>query len=755
MLRISLYLFVLFLSTNVIAGKVTSSGFVGSQQCKQCHQNQYELWKGSHHDHAMEAATDESVLGNFNNASITIKDVISRFYKKNNAFYVRTDGPDGKLQDYPIKYTFGWYPLQQYLIELPRGHIQALGLAWDSRDKSEGGQRWFHLYPDSPPKAGDDLHWTGRDQTWNYQCAECHSTHLQKKYDVKKDRYQTTWSEMNVACEACHGPGENHIKWASKPASQKQLVKSKGLDITLDASGKANWDIDKKTSKPLRSPTLSNRKEIELCARCHSRRGQISDKYEYGKPLSNTHRLALLDEHLYFPDGQIKDEVYVYGSFIQSRMYHQGVTCSDCHEPHSLKLRVEGNGLCTRCHQAEKFNTKQHHQHKADSQGSACIACHMPQRTYMVIDDRADHSLRIPRPDLSVTLGTPNACNQCHQDKTNKWAMYQIEKLYGKRSRPTHFVETIHAAQSNQHNSRAKLLSLANNHSQPAIVRATAIDLMRLNPGQDYLQAMSQYLNDDSELVRFTAVHFLENVDLQTRVQLGLKSLDDPSRLVRLEAARVLAPLMTQTLPDKLRKDLEIRLDEYIDSQKVNADRPESWVNMGLVYVARGDLVSAKQAYKTAIKLQNSFTPAYINLADLYRLQQQDDEGEKILRQGIKTNPQNADLNHALGLLLVRQKQLETAIEYLSKAAQLDVKNPRYAYVYAIAMDSQGKQKEAIAILEQAQQNHPGNRDILFALVNYQMKQGDLAAVNNYAGKLKYYFPNDPQVKMLWKQIQH
>ena len=373
----------------------------------------------------------------------------------------------------------------------------------------------------------------------------------------------------------------------------------------------------------------------------------------------------------------------------------------------------------------------------------------------MVIDDRADHSMRIPRPDLSVILDTPNACNQCHKDKSNQWAANQVEKWYGKSKRPIHFSETIHATQANVPNSRAKLIALANDNKQPAIVRATAIDLMRRHPGQDYLQAMNQYLNDDAELVRFTAVHFLENVDLQTRVQLGLQKLDDPSRLVRLEAARVLALLMTQTLPDKLRKDLGKRLDEYIDSQMVNAERPESHVNIGLVYVARGDFKLAETSYKTALRLQDSFTPAYINLADLYRLQQKDTEGEKILRQGIKVAPQNADLNHALGLLLVRKKQMKQASDYLAKAAKLDVNNPRYAYVYAIALDGEGKHKQAISVLEQTRQVHPSNRDILFALVNYQMKQGDLAAVKTYAEKLKYYYPDDPQVIGLWQQFQY
>ena len=334
----------------------------------------------------------------------------STFYRKNGDYFVRTDGPDGKLHDYPIKYTFGWAPLQQYLIEFPGGRLQCLGIAWDNRPAEQGGRRWFHLYPDEKIDHKNRLHWTGRDQNWNYQCAECHSTDLQKHYNLETDSFKTTWAEIDVACEACHGPGARHVALAKGQSGGQTATRDSGTGLLVDLKDRDGgaWIIDSGTGVPSRrSVPRTSHTKIEMCARCHSRRGQIHAEYSHGNTLGNTHRLSRLEEPLYHSDGQIKEEVYVYGSFIQSSMYRAGVTCTDCHDAHSLRLKAEGNLLCAQCHQAQRYDTVDHHRHPIGSAGATCIACHMPQQAYMVIDDRADHSIRVPRPDLSLKLGTP------------------------------------------------------------------------------------------------------------------------------------------------------------------------------------------------------------------------------------------------------------------------------------------------------------------------------------------------------------
>ncbi|MGD8619395.1 MAG: multiheme c-type cytochrome, partial [Gammaproteobacteria bacterium] len=415
----------------LVAGVSHAADFVGGQACRDCHAAEYSAWQGSHHDLAMQAASEETVLGDFDNASLLHFGVTTSFYRKDGRFMVRTEGPDGKLQDYEIKYTFGAVPLQQYLIEFPGGRMQALGLAWDSRPEAQGGQRWFPLYPDEEISHDDELHWTRPSHNWNSMCAECHSTHLEKNYDPVTRTFSTTWSEVDVSCEACHGPGSDHVAWAERKPGWKQLDTGKGLAITLDERRGIQWKTDPETGKPVRSEPRGSEREIEMCARCHARRSPISSAYVHGEPLLDHYLPRLLEEGMYYPDGQIDDEVYVYGSFIQSRMYHAGVTCSDCHEPHSSALRVPGNGVCLQCHQADKYDRPGHHFHKPQSAGGSCAECHMPPKTYMVVDPRHDHSMRIPRPDLSVKLGTPNACNNCHKDKDAGWADKQVRGWYG------------------------------------------------------------------------------------------------------------------------------------------------------------------------------------------------------------------------------------------------------------------------------------------------------------------------------------
>jgi hypothetical protein len=367
--------------------------FVGSQQCIDCHQEESTLWRGSHHDLAMQPANGETVLGNFNNASFDYFGTVSAFYQQDDQYFVKTDGPDGALTDYPIAYTFGAYPLQQYLIELPQGKLQALSIAWDSREQSSGGQRWFHLYPGEHIKHNDELHWTGINQNWNYMCADCHSTNLQKNYSHAEKTYATTWSEIDVACEACHGPASAHTTWAEQANA---ALADKGFAFRFNERDDLIWQVDSSTGNATRSRPKHTNLEIETCAACHSRRGTAHPGVLPGEPLLNNFNVSLLSEALYYPDGQINDEVYVYGSFAQSRMYHAGVTCSDCHNPHSLELRAEGNNLCAQCHSPAKYDGQGHHLHASGSTGAACVNCHMPEKTYMVVDPRRDHSFRVP-----------------------------------------------------------------------------------------------------------------------------------------------------------------------------------------------------------------------------------------------------------------------------------------------------------------------------------------------------------------------
>ena len=730
--------------------------YVGGKTCITCHAHESQLWENSHHDLAMQEANERTVLGNFNNATFTNFGVTSRFYKQGGKFIVQTDGPDGTLTDYEIAYTFGATPLQQYLIEFPGGRYQALGVAWDARPQEEGGQRWIHLYPNEKIAHDDELHWTGPNQNWNYMCAECHSTHLQKNYDLATNHYQTTWTDMNVACEACHGPGSHHVAWAEKKRGKGQArqANGKGLQVQFPLFNAKAWQFPSGGHTAKRTAPVDAHTEIEACARCHSRRTSITDAYEHGKPLLESHLPSLLEQGLYHVDGQILDEVYVYGSFLQSKMYHAGVTCSDCHEPHGLKLLEAGNRLCTRCHRSEHFDRQTHHFHKTGSAGAQCVECHMPSQTYMVVDPRRDHSIRVPRPDLSAQLDTPNACNQCHKNKAPKWAADHVEKWYGPRKREKpHYGEVFKAGRERKPGADAALLKLANETVNPNIVRASALSILQRYPSPKMVEALQAGMQDKEPLVRIGAVRALDAIDPKRRYELGAALLNDPVRAVRIEAGRYLASIPSDSLSKNQQDQLNQTVDDYIQSQLVNAERPSSHMNLGILYAERGQLKKAEEAYQTALRLDAAFYPALVNLADLYRVQNQDTQGEGFLRQALEIAPNDASVHHALGLLLVRIGKKQEAMSSFKKSTVLQPDNSRYGYVYGIALHSVGDTEKSITALEENHKRHPNDRQTLFTLITMHRDGGNIKTAGQYAKKLIALAPEDQNARQLLKQL--
>ena len=731
-------------------GPQSERRFVGAESCRECHSEQAQDWVGSHHDLAMQVADESTVLGDFGDVTSTHFGLSSQFFRRDGAYFVRTDGPDGEPTEYPIAYTFGVDPLQQYLIEFPDGRIQVLSVCWDTRSAEEGGQRWFHLYPNERIDHTDPLHWTGNYQNWNFMCAECHSTGLDKGYDAVTDRYATTWSEIDVSCEACHGPASQHVEWARGG----RRGRDRGLAVRLKDTDGGEWVIDKRLGSAARSVPRKSQAELETCARCHSRRSVIAPEYVHGRPLLDSHLPALLEEPLYFADGQIRDEVYVYGSFLQSKMHAKGVTCSDCHDPHTLEVKYGGgNQLCNQCHLPEKFDTPAHHFHQPDSAGARCVECHMPERTYMVVDPRRDHSLRIPDPDLSVLLGTPNACNACHTDQDALWAAAAVAEWYGsERALGPHWGALFAAARAGLPGLDAALAGLIANTEVPAIVRATAVSLLRGRPDRSALPALAGALSDADPMVRSAAVDVLDSARDEARLPLGGIVLDDPVRAVRIGAGRVLASVPAQNLGADQKQAFERALAEYVAAQNVNADRAEAHVNLAGLYVDRGEPEHAEAALKRAIAQEPFFVGAYVNLADLYRSLERDDEGEAVLRKALEHAPDDAGVHHSLGLVLVRLGRVPEALLALQRAADLAPGNPRYAYVYAVALYEQ-EPARAIGVLEETHARHPGEHDVLQALVLYLEKDAAIEKAIIYARKLLALNPEDRGAQGLLERL--
>jgi len=710
--------------------------FVGSKKCESCHKKEYDGWKGSHHDLAMDVATDTTVLGDFNNATFTHFGVESRFYRKNDGFYVYTSGPDGKMGEFEITHTFGYYPLQQYLIPFPGGRMQCLPIAWDARQK-----KWYHLYPDEQLDPNDWLYWTNAGQNWNGMCAECHSTNLKKNYDPDSNTYNTTWSQIDVGCEACHGPGSAHVKWAELPEMGRPEVDNYELVV--------------------RTANMTPREQIELCAPCHSRRMSLGDNthdiqsfMDYGVP-------QLLNPGMYYADGQIIEEVYVYGSFLQSKMYDRDVRCADCHDVHSIKRIKEGNELCLQCHRADVYDTQAHHFHKKTGEkgepirsasgevlfevgtGAQCEQCHMPGRNYMGIDYRPDHSFRIPRPDLTLKMGTPNACDRCHVDKPTRWSMDAAAKWYGQRYR-RHYGSILDAGRNGQTAARENLIKLAGDRLYPVIVRATALSLLRSYEGSDVQQATARALADEESLVRHTALSGIEALPTPERVGHLVPMLYDPVKAVRIEAARGLAAIPEKALNQGEQHRFEAVLEEYKQAMTYTADFAPSRHNLGNLYADMGQNDKAVSDYLAAIRIDDQFYPSKVNLAMLYNRQGKNDAAEKLLREVVRQQPNMYEVQYSLGLLLAERKKYKDASLYLSTAARGMPNRARVSYNLGMLMDFLQKDMEAEAALRQALAISPDNAEYLIALAQFYLKRGKYREAKPFAKRLSKVHPTNP-----------
>nr|WP_271584310.1 cytochrome c3 family protein [Bradyrhizobium sp. CCBAU 45389] len=665
---------------------------------------------------------------------------------------VETDGTDGKLATFELKYTFGIDPLQQYLIQFPDGRVQALSIAWDTRPKEQGGQRWFHLYPDSAITSSDPLHWTKLNQNWNFMCAECHSTDVHKGYNADRDMFATTFSEISVGCEACHGAGSRHVTWArGKPVAR---AADNGLLVRFDERTGITWSASAGTLTPARSaPAPALRKEVETCGRCHARRGQLSEDWIPGRPLSDTHRVPLLDRQRFHADGQMRDdeETYNYAPFKQSRMFAKGVTCSDCHDPHSAALRAPGDGVCAQCHAPAKYESVAHRHHADVSPPPGCPSCHMPERRYMVVDRRHDHGFRVPRPDLSVQTGAPNACNDCHRDKPAAWAAHQIEGWYGpeRRGHQT-YARAFQAAWSEAADAQAQLAAIAGSADVPGIVRASALAELPA----PILDPIRQGLSDSDPLVRLGALDRLEGVPADQLWPLASPHLGDPVRGVRIRAAELLAVMPPARQPAADRDKFMRAATEFFVAQKLNADRPDSRTALGDFFRRQANPGAAEAEYRAALRLDPSFAAAAVNLSDLYRQLGRDSDGEKILREAISTSAQDASLHYALGLTLVRQKRSEEALGELHRAASLDPGQMRYAYVYAVGLNGMGRRDDALSVLSQSLRGHPNNLELLSAALNFSREKGDIAAALGYAERLSLLRPDDPRLANLIRELK-
>ncbi len=724
-----------------------ADAFVGSARCAECHVDAYEQWQGSHHQLAMQVVSETSVLGDFSDVSFTHQGVTTQFYRDGGQFMVRTDGADGTLRDFPVQHVFGVYPLQQYLLPLDDGRLQALGIAWDARPAADGGQRWYPLYPDEVIDHTDPLHWTGPYQNWNSRCAACHSTQVEKGYDPRERRYATTYREIGVGCEACHGPGAKHLTQMQSGVPSPARNSATGLDVHLGQRG--HWQFAGNAAIATRNEPLQTDTQINACARCHSRRASLGD-YHYGADLLEAHRLALPKPPLYHPDGQIDDEVFVHGSFLQSRMQRAGVVCSNCHEPHSNQLRAEGNALCAQCHSPTAYDGEQHHRHPAGS-GAQCVNCHMPAKRYMGVDDRRDHSIRIPRPDLTLALGTPNACTQCHSERDSEWALESLRAWdMAPDTDDAHPALALQQLREGDARARGEVMAQIGDPALSRIWRATALETLA---GLDAAAVATPMLQSADPLLRSSAVRSLAGADPRQRLELLYPLQDDPSAAVRMALAENLADIPLGRVSPAQRERLLQLFDEYLAVQARHADMPETQLQLGVFHRARNDLPRAESAYREALLLDPSLATARLNLADLQRQRGDEDAARRELETLLDQWPDHGNALHALGLLEIRTGKRHRGTELLRAAAERETTGWRHRYAYAVALYSSGLQEQGREALRTLDRARPGNPPVIMALSEYAAAANDLDRAIAHAESLVTIAPTHSAYRRWLKSL--
>ncbi len=704
--------------------KIPDNHFLGDQACVNCHQEQFKDWKGSHHDKAMQVASDSTILGNFNNSVFKSQGVVSKFFTNNGSYYVNTEGRDGKNHDFKIEYTFGVAPLQQYIVKFPDGHYQCLRTAWDTEKN-----KWFDLYPDFKVVHSEWLHWSRGGLNWNNMCADCHSTNVRKNYDSETHSYDTKYALINVNCEACHGPGKTHVEKANSLGNN---YKSDGdLKMTL---GTAPKDL------------------VDQCARCHVRREQYSEFYNFEGTFLDHYYPQLIANNLYHPDGQILDEVYVYGSFLQSKMYQNNVTCTNCHNPHSLKLRFEGNMLCAQCHDTKDYDTPSHHFHEANSEGSQCINCHMTGKIYMGNDYRRDHSFRIPRPDLSLKYGTPNACTQCHTDKDDSWAWENYQKTHG-TPKNKHFSDLLSPALTGDPHGFEMLRELAKDTIYPEIARASGVLAMGNYADANTINEMLSFLDDESPLVRGATIDALNDVNSGEYANYFLPLLKDEKRTVRIKAFLAIAALNEFQIQDDYKMFYDKVEKEFFAHLDVTSDFSGGRAKKALFYLKKGDITNAIKWYEKALEIDDQNNMIRTNLANLYYRNNRYEEAEKAFKTIIEQEPDYAQTYYSYGLLLAELNRVKEAIVQMKLAIKHMPDNIRFYYNLSLLYDKVNDLKNAEAIAVKGLKLAPQNDSLLYVLAYVYQKQGELNKARNIVQQLVQLYPNNQQYRIMYNQL--
>lgn len=691
-----------------------------SASCRNCHEEVFALWEQSHHAKANRLLSPKKDRPAFIPAHTLLSAGLeTRMFWKSDQATIETPLADGVVRTFHPDMVLAHTPMQQFLVPFGDGRWQVTEWAWDPARAD-----WFNVYGSEGRHPREWGSWAGRGMNWNSNCATCHMTGFAKDYAISTDSYASRWDEMGVSCLQCHeaAAGGEHLRNPKAPLAHR------------------DWD-----------------NQQDNCAACHSRREEMYPGFVPGSRYDDHYRLALpVRQGLYYPDGQVLDEDFEYGSFLMSKMGGRaGVTCLDCHNAHSgvNKLPVASNSSCLFCHAAPGqrgapvLEETAHGHHAAGSTGNKCVECHMTWTTYMQRDPRRDHGFIVPDPLLTKELGIPNACNKCHTDKSVDWAIEWTDRWYGdKMNRPergrTRALARAYAGESGKELT-AELLRLAG-REDIAMWRAALLNLAsRRVDLPDVRDALIRALKDPSPIVRAASVDGLAPLPAAARTEIAAL-LDDPVRLVRLRAAwarRDMLPTGGNAT------------QELIRSLEFNADQPSGAASMGQWYFAKRDLKQAEAWYRKAISWDRFSPPLFADLALMQNASQQSDRAVQTLDEGLASSPSNTELLGMKALLLAELGDFSGAETAFQKALAADANQPRTWYNLGLLYAQKERLADAIEALKKAEEFDKESADYPYARATIHLRMGDKAAAQEAARKALEITPNFTPAATLLKSM--
>lgn len=703
--------------------------YAGSGSCYECHQQAYELWEKSNHGMA-ERPVSKEMDGTAFTPRRTLKHKSyesETFLDADGVAKILTTGLDGK-REYEAVRVIGHDPLRQFLIPAPGGRMQVCDVSYEPAT-----DEWFNVYEDQDEERhpGDWGAWTGQGMNWNAMCAACHNTRLRKHYDPQKNSYHTTMAEMTVGCEACHGPMADHVEWHKNPPP-----------------GVKEGDPDPTIKRQTRDQML------HTCAACHARRGEITGDLIPGENFYDHFSLVVTDDtDTYYPDGQVRDEDYVFAAFSNSTMHHVGIRCGDCHEPHSNKRLIPGNLLCMRCHgggtepPAPVIDPLAHSHHQDGSTGNDCTNCHMPQTTYMARHPRRDHGFTIPDPLLTKEFGIPNACNRCHTEEGEDvdWAIKTTEEWYGeKMNRPTRTRARMNArGRQGDPSARPELIASLKTE-KIAAWRATACHLLiRWSLDEEVITALIGATKDESPLVREAAIRTLNHPIRQgdTRATEAMRPLlEDPIRSVRVAAAWAL--IAELDLKSRAGRELTHMLD-------LNSDQPTGRMQLSQFAYLRGDTKTAIKQIEKAVKWDPNSPPFHHDHAILLSTTGDIYGAIKAMKKAIELDPDNPEYQFKIALAYSEVGNLGMTIQHLEQAIKTDPTNGRAWYNLGLAYNSNSEPAKAIGTLTRAETAAPDDPSIPYAAATIHARLGQKQEALQAASRALQIQPNHPQALQL------